>query len=178
MECAICFDKIDIFCLGSCDNRSLCYKCMMRKRQIYKSTKCPICNVFRYLFHSSDSLFMILLFRGSTVMLLWRKMHRRITMNWWSLTIWSISRNTTCTLIMSNWQQKCCLCLNFAVLFVWKKARRKEFLLRSFVQRRCWVFMFPRCIIRYCVSFVWATTNCFLMSKSCIQRRYGQVFDR
>lgn len=44
-ECLICVERVHLWTLGSCNHRSACWQCGLRRRQLYGANECIICKL-------------------------------------------------------------------------------------------------------------------------------------
>eukprot|EP01119_Soliformovum_irregulare_P019254 TRINITY_DN6052_c0_g1_i1.p1 TRINITY_DN6052_c0_g1~~TRINITY_DN6052_c0_g1_i1.p1 ORF type:complete len:355 (-),score=6.90 TRINITY_DN6052_c0_g1_i1:25-1089(-) len=41
--CCICCEKLEFYALGTCNHKTMCSLCAMKRRKLYKDNQCPIC---------------------------------------------------------------------------------------------------------------------------------------
>ena len=42
-ECILCYEQVQILCLGQCNHGPICHVCSYKMRVINKEDKCPVC---------------------------------------------------------------------------------------------------------------------------------------
>lgn len=56
-QCLICVEPVALWSLGSCNHRSACWQCGLRRRELYHANECIICKVVNeeVIFTGSDT---------------------------------------------------------------------------------------------------------------------------